>query len=88
MVLTPAHVRAARALLHITQGELAVMASVSPTTVRSFELGKGIATEDTCRRLHDALYARGVRFFNGGSPGVRLVDAPTQNEQPSCEKEL
>ena len=73
MVLSPAHVRAARALLQLTQGELAKLSGVSEKTIRKFELGTSRATEDTILRLKTALEARRVRFLNGGSPGVRLV---------------
>ena len=77
MTLTPAHVRAARGLLQITQLELGKIAGVSPTTVRKFENGQLKPSEDTLLRLQTFLEARGVRFLNSGSPGVRLVDSRT-----------
>lgn len=74
MTLTPAHVRAARALLSITQVQLATISGVSPTTIRKFESGQLNPSEDTLLRLQISLEERGVRFLNSGSPGVRLVE--------------
>ena len=73
MVLSPAHVRAARALLQLTQGELGKLSGVSEKTIRKFELGKVRASEDTILRLQSACGERGEGFLDGGSPGVRLV---------------
>lgn len=72
MVLTAAHIRAARALLNLTQEELAQMAGISPTTLRGFEQERSSPTLDTLLRIETALKQRGVVFFNGGQPGVRL----------------
>lgn len=83
MVLSPAHVRAARALLQLTQGELAKLSGVSEKTIRKFELGKVRASEDTILRLQAAFEERRVRFLNGGSPGVRLVAFADEGEARS-----
>lgn len=80
MDLSPAHVRAARALLQLTQGELSKLCGVSAKTIRKFELGKVRATEDTILRLRAAFEARRIRFLNGGSPGVRLVAFANEGE--------
>lgn len=81
-MLTAAHVRAARALLSLTQQELADAAGVSPTTVRGFETEKTTPTDDTLTRLRAALEKMGVRFLNGGTPGVFL--ASSDNQMPKC----
>lgn len=72
MVLTAAHIRAARALLNMTQEELASIAGISPTTLRGFEQDRSTPMLDTLVRIQTALEQRGIRFFNGGEPGVRL----------------
>lgn len=77
-MLTPAHVRSARALLSLTQEELAKAAGVSPTTVRGFETEKTTPTDDTLSRLRLALEKMGVRFLNGGAPGVFLASSDHQ----------
>lgn len=73
MNLTPAHVRAARGLLKMTQAELAKYSGVSEVTIRKFENNQVRPTEDTLMRLQTVFEERRVRFFNGGEPGVRLV---------------
>lgn len=40
MKLTPAKLRAARAMLSLTQGELAVMSETSESTVNAYENGR------------------------------------------------
>jgi len=81
MVLSPAHIRAARALLQMTQEQLSRLSGVSAKTIRKFELGKVKPSEDTILRLRGAFEARRVRFLNGGSPGVRLVAFADEEEQ-------
>jgi transcriptional regulator with XRE-family HTH domain len=84
MDLTPPHVRAARGLLKMTKAELAKLSGVSETTIRGFENGKVKPSEDTLVRLRAVFEERRVRFFNGGSPGVRLVGlADERGMEPS-----
>ena len=73
MKLTPAHVRAARALLDLTQADLAKASGVAQITIRRFEKNQVTPSEDTLVRLQAYFELRRVRFFNGGSPGVRLA---------------
>ena len=73
MNLTAPHVRAARGLLKMTQAELARISGVSEVTIRKFENDQVKPSEDTLLRLQTVFEQRRVRFFNGGSPGVRLV---------------
>ncbi len=85
MALTAAHIRAARALLQMTQEQLAQLSGVSAKTIRKVENGKVNPTEDTMLRLRATFEARRVRFLNGGSPGVRLVAfADETGEQPDA----
>ncbi len=73
MRLLSAHVRAARALLKISQADLARFAGVSHNTVLNFENETGEPSEDTRLRIMTALEQRGIQFLNSGQPGVRLV---------------
>ena len=72
MKLQPVHVAAARAVLKITQADLAAAADVSEDTVRFFESGRTEPREETLYKLQHALEQRGIEFYNGGEPGVRL----------------
>jgi DNA-binding transcriptional regulator YiaG len=66
--------KAARALLGITQPELADLASLGLSTVVDFERGRRQLTETAVRSLQIALEHAGAKFIpeNGGGPGVRL----------------
>lgn len=72
-----AQIRAARALLDISQTELAEQASVGIATVRRIEAGRdGVrGTADTLWKIEKALEAAGIAFIPAdatGGPGVRL----------------
>lgn len=69
---TPAHSRAARGLLDITQEQLAAAAGVDVETIRRFERGDQRPYQSTLAKIRDALERRGIEFTNGGSPGVKL----------------
>jgi ribosome-binding protein aMBF1 (putative translation factor) len=75
-LLTPAQIRAARALLRWSAAELARASSLGANTIRRAEVADAetsltAANESAVRR---ALEAAGVEFIdeNGGGPGVRL----------------
>jgi len=72
--ISAAQCKAARALLGITQPELAELASLGLSTVVDFERGRRRLTETAVRSLQFALEHAGVRFIpeNGGGSGVRL----------------
>jgi transcriptional regulator with XRE-family HTH domain len=72
--ITPAQSRAARALLEITQSELAAAANLGLSTVVDFEKRRRQVSILVVQAIRDALGARGVEFIdeNGGGPGVRL----------------
>ena len=66
-------IKAARALLSWTAGDLAEKANISAVTVRRYESGANIRAEMK-GALEQALQAAGIEFIspNGGGPGVRL----------------
>jgi transcriptional regulator with XRE-family HTH domain len=75
MTITPAQSRAARALLGITQGDLAGLSGASQRTIASFETGERQPIPSILAALQRALERAGVEFIeeNGGGAGVRLV---------------
>lgn len=75
MSLTPAQCRAARALLGISQSQLADMAKVARTTVLDFEKGARVPQRNNLEALERALDDAGIVFIpeNGGGAGVRLA---------------
>lgn len=79
-MIYPEQIRAARALLGISQGELSRLAGVSPTTIkrleaRSVELH---ATADTLLRIQRALEGEGIVFVdNGAMLGAALLKRET-----------
>ena len=82
-MLTPAQLRAARALLGIDQRELADLAGVSLPTIQRMEASEGYVRGviDTLTKVVAALEFAGVELINensvstGGGRGVRLRDA-------------
>jgi transcriptional regulator with XRE-family HTH domain len=74
MELTPSLCRAARALVGMSQVELAETSAVSRRAIIHFELGERSPRPATLDALRRALEKVGVQFIeeNGGGPGVRL----------------
>ena len=72
--ITPGQSKAARALLELTQGDLADAANLGLSTVVDFEKKRRQVSAAAVKAIRDALAARGVEFIdeNGGGPGVRL----------------
>ena len=72
--MTPGQCRAARALLDITQPELAELAELGLSTVVDFEKSRRDVSRLVVVSLQRALEEAGVRFIaeNGEGPGVRL----------------
>jgi transcriptional regulator with XRE-family HTH domain len=75
-------IKAARALLAWSQGELAIAAGVSIPTVKRLEAQDGPlgGRSETGTKIRLALEAAGVEFIdeNGGGPGVRLRKSQRQ----------
>lgn len=72
--MTPAQCRAARALIGLSQDDLAKAAGVAKRTIASFEAEGRQPYSRTIEALCAALEAAGVVFLpeNGNGPGVAL----------------
>ncbi|MCO6178348.1 helix-turn-helix transcriptional regulator [Ciceribacter sp. RN22] len=75
--------RAARALIGLSQAELAGRAGVSVPTIKRCESeGENIpvVSSETQRKIRTVLEAEGIEFLpeNGGGPGVRLAKKTTR----------
>ena len=81
-MITTRQVKAARALLGWSQGDLARRSGVSEPTIARLETLDGplAGRESTSRKIQIALEAGGVQFIdeNGGGPGVRLRKSQRQ----------
>jgi DNA-binding XRE family transcriptional regulator len=80
MAISPAQCRAARALIEMSQIELADAAGVSSRTVLDFETNKRQPIKVTLSALQRSLEEAGVEFTNGDQPGVRLAK-PKKNKR-------
>jgi transcriptional regulator with XRE-family HTH domain len=76
--IRPAQCRAARALLDLTQPELAKLAGLGLSTIVDFEKGRRQVSLPAIEAIQYALRRAGVEFIdeNGGGPGVRLRERP------------
>jgi transcriptional regulator with XRE-family HTH domain len=72
--MMPAQCRAGRALLDMSQTQLAELANLGLSTVVDFERKRRQVSEASVNAILDALKQAGVIFIdeNGGGPGVRL----------------
>lgn len=76
-MITPAQIRAARALLGWKQTDLAAASGVSEISVKNIERGATDARGSTLGKIQSAFDAAGVVFLDpgdtrDGGPGVRL----------------
>ncbi len=73
-MITPEQIRGARAMLGLTQAELAKLAGLSTTGLNNIEKGSADPKASTLRAIQAALEQAGIQFIaeNGGGPGVRL----------------
>jgi ribosome-binding protein aMBF1 (putative translation factor) len=74
-VITPEQCRAARALVGMSQDDLAIEAKVGNSTVRNFEAGRSVPVTNNIEAIERVLQKRGVQLIpeNGGGAGVRLA---------------
>jgi DNA-binding transcriptional regulator YiaG len=72
--MSPAQCRAGRALLDMTQSQLAELAKLGLSTVVDFEKGRRQVSQAAVEIIQSALQGAGVEFIeeNGGGAGVRL----------------
>ncbi len=70
--LLPVHTRTGRACLDWSNNDLGAAAGLSAATIRKFESGRG-ASETAKQSMIDALVAQGVKLYNGGQHGARLM---------------
>jgi DNA-binding XRE family transcriptional regulator len=72
--MNPAQCRGARALLDMTQPQLAALAELGLSTIVDFERERRTVSEEAVDKMQRALAAAGIVFIheNGGGAGVRL----------------
>jgi DNA-binding transcriptional regulator YiaG len=70
--MTPGQCRAARALLDITQSQLARRASLGLSTVVDFEKERRVVSEEAVKAMQVALQQAGIEFSDGDVEGLRL----------------
>lgn len=76
--MTPQQCRAARAMLNLSQDNLAELSGVAVSSIIPFEKEQRSPRAATIDSLRTALEAVGVEFIaeNGGGAGVRLKKKP------------
>jgi predicted transcriptional regulator len=73
-MISPSQIKGARAMLGLTQTELATAAGITKTALVNIETATSDPKSSTLSAIQKALESAGVEFIaeNGGGPGVRL----------------
>jgi transcriptional regulator with XRE-family HTH domain len=71
--MTPAQCRAARALLRITQSQLARAAKLGLSTVVDFEKERRLVSQEAVRAIQTALERAGIEFMDENDVGQGLM---------------
>lgn len=76
-MITPAQIRGARAMLNLTQAQLASSAGISTTGLNNIERGAADPKASTLKAIQQALEDSGIVFQDDGAmvdggPGVRM----------------
>jgi transcriptional regulator with XRE-family HTH domain len=66
-MITPAQIKAARALIGWKQADLAKAAQLSLTALNNIERGEADPKSSTLLRIQQALEANGIEFMTGGA---------------------
>lgn len=74
--LAPVHTRTGRSCIDWNTTTLAKKAGLSLSVILKFESGRG-AGESAKQAMIDALEVEGVKLYNGGQPGARLMKLKT-----------
>ena len=72
-MMTPAQCRAARALLDMTQSQLAERAALGLSTVVDFEKERRQVSEEAVKIIRDALEEAGIEFISENGEKVGLL---------------
>src|SRR2546423_1219071 len=87
--MTPAQCRAARALLDITQSDLAEAAALGLSTVVDFEKQRRQVSDEAVRSIPNALERAGIAFSSAGDAGEGVMmpsnARPHAFLRPHCE---
>lgn len=78
MMISDRQIRAARALLDMSQAELCERSGLSPTTIKRMEdpkVGPARSSVENLLAVQKVFEDAGIEFLNHGQPGVRLVKA-------------
>jgi len=70
--VTPAQCRAARALIDMTQADIAGDVVVTTTLIADYEAGVSAPREADLKAIREALERAGVELIDGDQPAVRL----------------
>jgi transcriptional regulator with XRE-family HTH domain len=81
--LEPAQVRAARAMLSWTQGELAERAQIERHTLAAYEKGMKVPYASTLQRLRRVLEDAGIEFIEQHGKVGALCDPRASHEKGS-----